>query len=93
MKVKVRVLAQYWENYSDTEVPYWKSKGGHEFTFEAVNDDLVMYGDLKEALTVIVAAQTNSHNKFEYRDHEVIFQNDDILDSKLLEDEIRKQFA
>ena len=31
MNCTVKVMAQYFENYSDTKTPYWKPKGGQEF--------------------------------------------------------------
>jgi len=31
MNCTVKVMAQYYENYSDTKTPYWKPKGGQEF--------------------------------------------------------------
>ena len=42
MMCNVLVSAQYYENYSDTDVPYWKPKGGADFTFP-VDSDLVTY--------------------------------------------------
>lgn len=93
MTVTVRVLAQYWENYSDTDTPYWKPKMGHEFIFENVDSDTVMYAqDLEGALTELVAAESNSHEKFEYREHEVIFHEPTKIKADKLEQAIIKQF-
>jgi hypothetical protein len=75
MEVTIRITAQYYENYSDTDTPYWKPKGGHEFTIKA-DADTISYtydSDLKEALSKMVADESDSHNKYEYIDHEVIF--------------------
>jgi hypothetical protein len=42
MNINVLVSAQYYENYSDTATPYWKPKGGVDFSFP-VDSDLLMY--------------------------------------------------
>jgi DNA-binding ferritin-like protein len=31
MKTLCQITAQYYENYSDTETPHWKPKGGQVF--------------------------------------------------------------
>jgi hypothetical protein len=75
MDVTIRISAQYYENYSDTDTPYWKPKGGHEFTIKA-DADTIFYtydSNLKEILSKMVADESDSHNKYEYIDHEVIF--------------------
>ena len=75
MDVTIRISAQYYENYSDTDTPYWKPKGGHEFTIKA-DADTILYtydSNLKEILSKMVADESDSHNKYEYIDHEVIF--------------------
>ena len=93
MTVTVRVLAQYWENYNvDGGKPYWKPKNGHEFLFENVDSDTVMYAnDLEKVLSELVANESDDMNKFEYRDHEVIFHEPTKLKSDLLEQAIIKQ--
>lgn len=75
MDVTIRITAQYYENYSDTDTPYWKPKGGHEFTIKA-DADVIFYADdsdLEEALSKMVADESDFHNKYEYIDHEVKF--------------------
>ena len=75
MDVTIRISAQYYENYSDTDTPYWKPKGWHEFTIKA-DADTIFYtydSNLKEILSKMVADESDSHNKYEYIDHEVIF--------------------
>jgi hypothetical protein len=75
MEVTIRITAQYYENYSDTDTPYWKPKGGHEFTIKA-DADTIFYAydsDLKEILSNMVADESDFHNKYEYLDHEVKF--------------------
>ena len=75
MEVTIRITAQYYENYSDTDTPYWKPKGGQEFTIKA-DADTIFYtydSDLKEILSKMVADESDSHNKYEYLGHEVKF--------------------
>jgi len=75
MKVDIRVTAQYYENYSDSKVPHWKAKGGREFVVEGVDADFQYYdADLaKEVLVEMVAKHSDSHYKYEYIAHEVIY--------------------
>ena len=90
----IRIYTQYYENYSDTNVPYWKPKGGQTFEIENIESDLVIYcDDLKEVLTNLVAAQSNEHIKYEYREHEVDFIGKDMsITTDMLVSEIRNQF-
>ena len=73
--ISVLVSAQYYENYSDNQTPYWKPKGGVDFSFP-IDSDLVMYAykeDLKTALIKMVEEQSNEYSRYEYIDHEVKF--------------------
>ena len=73
--ISILVSAQYYENYSDNQTPYWKPKGGADFSFP-VDSDLVMYvykEELREALIKMVEEQSNEHSRYEYIDHEVKF--------------------
>ncbi len=75
MMISILVSAQYYENYSDNQTPYWKPKGGADFSFP-VDSELVMYlykEDLREALIKMVEEQSNEHSRYEYIDHEVKF--------------------
>ena len=75
MMISILVSAQYYENYSDSKNPYWKPKGGVDFSFP-VDSDLVMYAykeDLKDALIKMVEAQSNEYSLYEYISHEVKF--------------------
>ena len=79
MDCKIIINSQYYQNYSDTDTPYWKPKGGHEFQIE-VNSDVLMYSnELEKHLTKIVSKQTTSHEKFEYVGHEVQFSEPTML--------------
>ena len=73
--ISVLVSAQYYENYSDNQTPYWKPKGGVDFSFP-IDSDLVMYAykeDLKSALIKMVEEQSNEYSRYEYINHEVKF--------------------
>ena len=73
--ISILVSAQYYENYSDNQTPYWKPKGGVDFSFP-IDSDLVMYAykeDLKSALIKMVEEQSNEYSRYEYIDHEVKF--------------------
>ena len=71
----IQVTAQYWENYSDTNTPYWKPKGGVDFHFP-IDADVILYArrkDLVRAITKMVEEQSNDYCLYEYIDHEVKF--------------------
>ena len=73
--ISILVSAQYYENYSDNQTPYWKPKGGADFSFP-VDSELVMYlykEDLRKALIKMVEEQSNEYSRYEYIDHEVKF--------------------
>jgi hypothetical protein len=75
MMISILVSAQYYENYSDSQTPYWKPKGGADFSFP-IDSDLVMYvykEELREALIKMVEEQGNEYSRYEYIDHEVKF--------------------
>jgi hypothetical protein len=75
MMISILVSAQYYENYSDSQTPYWKPKGGADFAFP-VDSELVMYagkGYLENVLTKLVEEQSNEYSRYEYIDHEVKF--------------------
>jgi hypothetical protein len=86
-------MAQYHENYSDTNTPYWKPKGGQEFQI-VMDSDIVMYSnDLVKHLTDVVSSQSDEHNKYSYLEHDVEFIKPVVLDSEVLLEKIRKEAA
>jgi hypothetical protein len=90
MMISVLVSAQYYENYSDNQTPYWKPKGGVDFSFP-IDSDLVMYAykeDLKLALINLVEAQSNEYSRYEYIDHEVKFSKPIVVEG--LGEELQK---
>ena len=93
MNCTVKVMTQYFENYSDTKTPYWKPKGGQEFQI-VIDSDVLMYSnDLIKHLMEIVSAQSDEHNKYSYLEHEVEFIKPVVLDTEVLLNLIRKEAA
>src|SRR5262245_21935967 len=71
----VRILTQYWENYSDTKEPHWKAKGGLEFTLEMPADWFMYEKDRVVAIIKdMLTEDSNWHCKYEYLDFEPVFQ-------------------
>ena len=91
MNCRIIINSQYYQNYSDTETPYWKPKGGHEFQI-IVNSDVLMYSnELEKHLTKIVSKQSDGKEKFEYKGHEVQFSDPTMLGSGELYDLINNE--
>lgn len=70
----VKILCQYWENYSDSDKPYWKPKGA--VVFKAVIDYGVWHYDgqkAKEILSGIVAGKSNVMVKYDVVEFELEF--------------------
>ena len=80
MKDLIRITAQYHENYSDTNTPYWKPKGGTEFELQA-NSDLFLYvkEDCIKAIKIMLEKASNERSKYTYLDHEIIFGKSEVL--------------
>jgi hypothetical protein len=76
MKTLVHVTAQYFENYNfyDAGEPRWKPKGGQVFSL-MVDSDLFFYmkDECVKAIQSLLDEQSNSHSRYEYIDHELIF--------------------
>ena len=89
----LRIFTQYYENYSDTQNPHWKPKGGQTFIIKDIEGDMVMYCDnLKEVCSNLISAKSNEHVKYEYREHEVDFMGDEEISIAELTKEIKDQF-
>ena len=91
--ISILVSAQYYENYSDSKNPYWKPKGGADFSFP-VDSELVMYlyeENLRKALIKMVEEQSNEYSRYEYIDHEVKFGKPIVVEG--LGDELGKMFV
>ena len=82
MMISILVSAQYYENYSDSKNPYWKPKGGADFSFP-VDSDLAIYAckeDLKNVLMKMVEEQGNEYSRYEYISHEVKFSDPIVVE-------------
>jgi hypothetical protein len=82
MMISILVSAQYYENYSDSKNPYWKPKGGADFSFP-VDSDLAIYAckeDLKNALMKMVEEQGNEYSRYEYISHEIKFSDPIVVE-------------
>ena len=89
----LRIFTQYYENYSDSQTPHWKPKGGQTLIIKDILGDMIMYcDDLKEVCLNLVSAKTNEHFKYEYREHEVDFIGDEEISVTELTKEIKDQF-
>jgi len=89
----LRITTQYYENYSDSQTPHWKPKGGQTFIIKDIEGDMIMYCDnLTEVCKNLISAKTNDHVKYEYRDHEVDFIGDEEISVAELTKEVRDQF-
>ena len=99
MKVNVLVNCQYFENYNvgpdgfntfGDKQPHWKPKGGHTFSFPIGVDTVTMVepSKLKDAICSLVEKQNSVANRFEYIDHEIEWNEPDVIEG--LEEEIEK---
>ena len=93
MMCTIQVTAQYYENYSDSNIPYWKPKGAVDFHFP-VNSDVVFYAPkdmLFNAIDKMVAEQSNENALYQYISHEVKFSNPIVVEG--LEKELERMFV
>jgi len=93
MMISILVSAQYYENYSDSKNPYWKPKGGADFSFP-VDSDLAIYAckeDLKNTLMKMVEEQGNEYSRYEYISHEFKFSDPIVVEG--LGKELGKMFV
>ena len=55
----LRITTQYYENYSDSQTPHWKPKGGQTFIIKDIEGDMIMYCDnLTEVCSNLISAKT-----------------------------------
>jgi hypothetical protein len=93
MMINILVSAQYYENYSDNQTPYWKPKGGADFSFP-IDSDLVLNIPSKilvDALTNMVEEQSNEYSRYEYIDHEVKFSKPIVVEG--LNEQLMKELV
>jgi hypothetical protein len=82
MMISILVSAQYYENYSDSNIPYWKPKGGVDFNFP-IDSEVALYTPdaiLENALTKMVEEQSNEYSRYEYISHEVKFSEPIVVE-------------
>lgn len=81
MIINVIVSAQYYENYSDTSVLYWKPKGGVDFCFPVSSETLLYIRQdvLEETLIKMVQDQSNEHYRYQYLSHEIKFSQPKVV--------------
>lgn len=97
-KIKIIISSQYWENYAVgpdgfDEVPYWKPKGGHEFSVE-VDSDVLLAGEeqIEKVLSKMVDEQSNEACKYEYRSYEIWWGEPTKLDSNEFQSKLEKEY-
>jgi hypothetical protein len=81
MKVLARVTAQYYENYGSADAPYWKPKGGQEFTVR-VDSDSVLYDQqgVENTLAHMLTDRSNEYQRYEFISVEFVFCEPIALD-------------
>ena len=82
MMCTIQVTAQYYENYSDSNIPYWKPKGGVDFHLP-LDADTALYvhrEDLVNAISKMLEEYSNGHSRYEYIDHEVKFSKPIVVE-------------
>ena len=89
----LRITTQYYENYSDSQTPHWKPKGGQTFIIKDIEGDMIMYCDnLTEVCSNLISAKSNEHFKYDYLEHTVDFIEDEEISVAELTKEVRDQF-
>ena len=93
MMCTIQVTAQYYENYSDTNTPYWKPKGGVDFHFPLDADVALNIPPkmLVDALTKMVGDRSNDYSRYEYLEHEVKFSNPIVVEG--LQEQLMKELV
>jgi hypothetical protein len=89
----IRITTQVSENYGCANEPFWKLKGGQEFTIES-DLDIYMYAKdfWENAVKIQLAEKSNTHIKYEYLSSEPLFHKPIELDGKKCMESIREQY-
>ena len=87
----VRITAQYYENYGTAEAPYWKPKGGQEFSLRA-DSDLFFYGqeECVKAIKMVLVGKSSDYVRYEYLEHDLVFEEPRQLSSEDFEIALQK---
>jgi hypothetical protein len=79
----VRITAQYYENYGSSESPYWKPKGGMEFSLRADSDSFFYCTEeCVKAIKKILLAKSSDYVRLEYLEHEVVFEEPRVISTE-----------
>lgn len=82
----VRITAQYYENYGTAELPYWKPKGGQEFSLRADSDSFFYCTEeCVKAIKKMLAARSGEYVRYEYLEHEVVFDEPKAMSTEEFE--------
>jgi len=86
MNVQIRITAQVQENYqhNDTNIPYWKMKGGREFIINDVDSDIAVNTadeEMDSAIQNMLDEYSNNHTRYTLIEWEVIFSSPIVLDA------------
>ena len=93
MKILCQITGQYYENYG-TEIngvshDAWKPKGSFVFNLKVDVDDFMYAEDeCVEAIKMLLEEQSNSHSRFSYVSHELIFNDIIELDSESFQNKL-----
>jgi hypothetical protein len=84
LETLVRIDSQYYENYGSAEAPYWKPKGGQEFTIR-IDSDILFYN--KEGVESVLAHMldrlSGDYIRYELLSFEPVFSEPKELDPAL----------
>jgi hypothetical protein len=86
MNVQIRITAQVQENYqhNDTNIPYWKMKGGREFIIDSVDSDAAMYttsSKMDSVIQTMLDEHSNNHTRYTLIEWEIMFSSPIILNT------------
>jgi hypothetical protein len=87
----VRITAQYYENYGTAEAPHWKPKGGQEFSLRADSDSFFYcQEECVKAIKMVLAAKSGDYVRYEYLEHDLVFEEPRQLSSEDFEMALQK---
>jgi hypothetical protein len=86
MNVQIRITAQVQENYqhNDTNIPYWKMKGGREFIINDVDSDIALNTadeEMDSAIQNMLDEYSNNHTRYTLIEWEVLYSSAIVLDT------------
>ena len=86
MNVQIRITAQVQENYqhNDTNIPYWKMKGGREFIINDVDSDIAVNTadvEMDSAIQNMLDEYSNNHTRYTLIEWEVLYGSPIVLDT------------